>query len=57
MTANREIKVQSMQLGNDYFFRDDQPPPHDLQLEKAVLGAMLLEEEARIIASEKISLS
>lgn len=54
MTVDRETKARITPNGNDYFFRDDQPPPHDLQLEKAVLGAMLLEEESRIITSEKI---
>ncbi len=42
---------------NDFFFPSDQPPPHDLNTEKAVLGAMLLEEEARNIAIEKLPYS
>ncbi|MCF7791247.1 MAG: replicative DNA helicase [Victivallales bacterium] len=33
----------------------EQPPPHDIKLEKAILGAMLLEEVSRGIAIEKIS--
>ena len=37
--------------------RGDRPPPHNLNIEKAILGAMLLEEEARGIAIEKISSS
>lgn len=41
----------------DFFFPSDQPPPHDLNTEKAVLGAMLLEEEARNIAIEKLPYS
>ena len=36
------------------FFRGDQAPPHDQNIEKAILGAMLLEEEARNIAIEKL---
>ena len=35
--------------------RGDQPPPHDINLEKAILGAMLLEEDARGIAMERLS--
>ena len=31
------------------------PPPHDQNIEKAILGAMLLEEEARNIAIEKLT--
>ena len=37
--------------------QSEQPPPHDLNLEKAVLGAMLLENDARAIAIERISSS
>ncbi len=36
-------------------FREDHSPPHDLNIEKAILGAMLLDEEARNIAIEKLS--
>ena len=51
--SNNENKSTSRK--NDFFFRDDQPPPHDINLEKALLGAMLLEEESRNIAIDKIS--
>jgi replicative DNA helicase len=41
--------------GNDFSLRENHPPPHDINIEKAILGAMLLEEEARGIAMERIS--
>lgn len=37
------------------YFREDVPPPHEEKIEKAILGAMLLEEEARNIAIEKLA--
>ncbi|MCP4176499.1 MAG: replicative DNA helicase [bacterium] len=52
-SSNSESKKRTRK--NDFFFRDDQPPPHDISLEKALLGAILLEEESRNIAIDKIS--
>jgi len=47
----------SQERKNDFFLPGDQPPPHDLNTEKAVLGAMLFDEEARNIVFEKLPYS
>ncbi|HBM17151.1 MAG TPA: replicative DNA helicase [Lentisphaeria bacterium] len=47
----------SQERKNDFFLPGDQPPPHDLNTEKAVLGAILSDEESRNIVFEKFPYS
>ena len=54
MTEFNKMKSDNSRRKDNVSLRGDQPPPHDLNLEKAILGAMLLEEEARGIAMERI---
>ena len=52
--AKEADKQFSRKNADNTFFREDHLPPHDLNIEKAILGAMLLDEEARNITIEKL---
>ena len=54
-TDNRISRKNSRENVTNTFFREDKTPPHDQNIEKAILGAMLLEDEARNIAVEKLN--
>ena len=54
-TDSKLLDENSRKNASNAYFREDVPPPHEEKIEKAILGAMLLEEEARNIAIEKLT--